>query len=252
MDLTVEEQRQLFHDLNNLGKKVPSGISFDFDSSNPINNFIKEVLIEERVLGAPVSEKDVTDWAKHDGAMARKDIVAVCAILFLNKTNAKTATPLHVTHMEEVARRFWERISAIPNFGEPQAKLRTVAAQPVMLKALAKLAYDFARGRKANQDHLERLLEGIDEIDFSHENAMWDYYVLTPEERARKLPGLDAYLPDDDGNRDIGSRDEAGRMRFGAKHNDIYPILGDMIRWRLDLPLRRADGIEEDDEAAAA
>jgi hypothetical protein len=27
-------------------------------------------------------------------------------------------------------------------------------------------------------------------------------------------------------------------MRFGNKHNDIYPILADMIRWKLDLPNR--------------
>jgi len=29
-------------------------------------------------------------------------------------------------------------------------------------------------------------------------------------------------------------------MRFGAKHDDIYPILADMIRWKLDLPNRNA------------
>jgi hypothetical protein len=31
-------------------------------------------------------------------------------------------------------------------------------------------------------------------------------------------------------------------MRFGAKHNDIFPILGDMIRWSLKLPSRQAEG----------
>ena len=28
-------------------------------------------------------------------------------------------------------------------------------------------------------------------------------------------------------------------MRFGAKHNDIFPIIGDMIRWKLGLLSRR-------------
>jgi hypothetical protein len=77
---------------------------------------------------------------------------------------------------------------------------------------------------------------------------MWDYYDLSPDERRRKLPGLSEYMPADDGNRDIGGRDEAGKMRFGAKHNDIFPILGDMIRWRLGLPSRHAEA----GEAAAA
>lgn len=28
-------------------------------------------------------------------------------------------------------------------------------------------------------------------------------------------------------------------MRFGAKHNDMFPILADMVRWATDLPSRR-------------
>jgi hypothetical protein len=27
-------------------------------------------------------------------------------------------------------------------------------------------------------------------------------------------------------------------MRFGAKYNDIFPILGDMIRWKVELSNR--------------
>ena len=46
------------------------------------------------------------------------------------------------------------------------------------------------------------------------------------------------YLPDiETGNRDIGSFDGKW-MRFGSKHNDIFPIIGDMIRWKLGLPSR--------------
>lgn len=239
--LDTEAQRQLFHDLNNLGKSVSAGMAFDFDNSNPVNLFIKGVLMDEGLLSAPISEKDITDWAKHDGSMARKDVVAVNSILFLNKTNPKGANPVQVEKMEETAREFWERVSAIPHFGENGAKLKTVAAQPVVLKALAKLAYDFAVGRKSDPSHLRRLLEGIDQIDFSHENPMWRFYDYDEEERERKLGGLSQYLPDDDGNRDIGSPDDAGKMRFGAKHNDIYPILGDMIRWDLQLPNRHED-----------
>jgi hypothetical protein len=241
LDLDAEQQRQLFHDLNNLGKAVSSSMAFDFDNSNPVNVFIKEVLVDEQLLGAPVAEKDIVDWASHDGSLTRKDLVGVNSILFLNRTNPKGATPVQVARMEHMARRFWAAVSAIPGFGEEQAKAKTVAAQPVVLKALAKLAYDFQAGRKADPENLQRLIRGIGEIDFSHDNPMWHVYELSPEERQRKVPGLDAYLPDDEGNRDIGGRDEAGRMRFGAKHNDIYPILGDIIRWKLGLPSRHDD-----------
>lgn len=238
--LDTEAQRQLFHDLNNLGKSVSASMAFDFDNSNPVNLFIKDVLIDDGVLDAPISEKDVTEWAEHNGSMARKDVVAVNSILFLNKTNPKSANPIQVERMTDVATRFWEAVSEIPNFGKPGAKLKTVAAQPVVLKALAKLAYDFAVGRQENSRHLEALLTGIRTIDFGHKNPMWRYYELDNGDRARLVPGLTDYLPDDDGNRDVGGTDEEGRMRFGAKHNDIYPILGDMVRWKLDLPNRHA------------
>ena len=57
-------------------------------------------------------------------------------------------------------------------------------------------------------------------------------------ERNKKFPGLIDYLPVSDGNRDMGARD-ADCMRFGAKHNDIYPLIGDMIRYKLQLPKRK-------------
>jgi hypothetical protein len=37
--------------------------------------------------------------------------------------------------------------------------------------------------------------------------------------------------------KDIGRFDQ-GKMRFGTAHNDIYPVIGDMIRWKLHLPPR--------------
>ena len=72
---------------------------------------------------------------------------------------------------------------------------------------------------------------------------MWRYYQLTLDDRKKwGLTSLAEYLPSDEGaNRDIGAYNETDHvMRFGAKHNDIYPILGDMIRWKLGLPSRKA------------
>ena len=33
---------------------------------------------------------------------------------------------------------------------------------------------------------------------------------------------------------------QGGDLRLGAKRADIYPIIADTIRWRLDLPNRNA------------
>jgi hypothetical protein len=189
-----------------------------------------------------VVEKDVTDWHEDTGALSRKDLVAVNAILFLNKSNIGGAPPPVVSPRTETAFRFWETVTQIAGFGEHGAKEKTVAAQPVVLKALAKLVYDFGfspRRGDHGDTHLETLLSGLTDIDFGHDNPMWRYYEMSDAERdAAGLTPLKSYLPAQDGaNRDIG-KFQGNVMRFGAKHNDIYPILGDMVRWRLGLPNR--------------
>lgn len=241
LGLEPMEERQLFHDLNRLGKKVDTSLALQFDSSNPINQFLKEELIEK--LGLEVGESDVKNWQDDEGKLPRKDLVSVNAILFLNRTNISSATPSSVEGKTEVAYRFWTAIQAIPGFGEDRAREKTVAAQPVVLKALAKLVFDFSfSNRRPENGSLltDKLLSEITDIDFGHDNKMWRYYDLTAEERQHHdLIGLEKYLPPDEGgNRDIGSF-QNGFMRFGAKHNDIIPLLGDMIRWKLNLPPRR-------------
>jgi hypothetical protein len=41
-------------------------------------------------------------------------------------------------------------------------------------------------------------------------------------------------------------------MRFGAKHNDIYPLLADMFRWKLELPSRHNKTLSHLQERIAA
>lgn len=241
LGLNVIEERQLFHDLNNLAKKVEKSLALEFDSSNPVNAFIKEELIERALV--KISPGDKVDWDKDDGGLTRKDIVAVNAHLLLNKSNINSATPATVQDRLSVAKSFWQVIVQIPGFGEVGAKAKTVAAQPVVLKALAKLTYDFAFGRFNDEVFLAKLLDSITDLDFNHDNPMWRYYELSNEEiTSNGLEGLEDYLPDNStGNRDTGSYEQStGWMRFGTRHNDIFPILGDMIRWKLGLPNRNS------------
>src|SRR5262245_52908144 len=159
-----------------------------------------------------------------------------------NKGNISGATPALIEPREPEVLRLWERIIEIPHFGANHAKEHTVAAQAVVLKALAKITYDlnFSNRKPENASELyEKFLEGIHSIDFSHRNPLWNYYGLNADERSdERLEGLENYLPPGDGaNRDLGGI-QGGFMRFGAKHNDIYPLLADMIRWELKLPSR--------------
>lgn len=246
LGLDIDQERQLFHDLNNLGKTVEGGLAYEFDNSNPVNRFIKEHLIGDGILTANVVESDNTgDWAKDEGVIARKDLVAINALLLLNKTTINGALPADINSKYDYGTRFWEAVAQIPGWGQAGAKKNTVAAQPVVLKSLAKLMYDFAYGRDQDPDHLERLFAAIEEgdIDFSHANPMWRYFEMTPEEKAGYCPNMaDAVTPEEAGiNLDLGSYDAAsGLMRFGPKHNDIQRHVGDMIRFKLGLPKRKA------------
>lgn len=246
LGLDIEQERQLFHDLNNLGKKVEKSLALQFDSSNPVNRYIKEVLMDD-ILGWDPIEKDIINWQNDTGQLTLKDLVSVNSHLFLNKTNISGATPLDVDPKKEIANRFWSAVTNIQYFGNDKAKLNTVSAQPVVLKALAKLTYDFAFSRRRTSDsaaHLEKLLSSIPAIDFSHLNPVWRYYELSSAEIAQhNLSALKDYLPSSDEgfNRDVGKYDSIAKtMRFGNKHNDIYPIIADMIRWQLSLPNRNA------------
>jgi hypothetical protein len=249
LGLNVEQERQLFHDLNRLGKKVDPSLALQFDSSNPITHFIKRNLIGD--LGIHVSDSEAKDWSEDTGALVLKDLVAINAIAFLNKGNIAGATPAVVEPREPAILDLWSRIVEIPEFGAQRAKEKTVAAQPVVLKALAKIAYDlnFSNRKPVDAEALwGRFLDAIPDVDFSHTNPTWRYYTMSREEREEVgLAGLAEFLPDDTGttaNRDIGGF-QGGLMRFGAKHNDIFPILSDMIRWRVGLPSRR-DGAPAD------
>ncbi|MCA8124723.1 DNA sulfur modification protein DndB [Burkholderia cepacia] len=241
LGLNVDQERQLFHDLNRLGKRVDTNLALNFDSSNAINLFIKERLIGQ--LGLKVEENDQKDWQSDNGALSRKDVVAINAILFLNKTNISGATPVLVTPKQEIAYRFWEAVSQIQGFGEERAKENTVAAQPVVLKALAKLVFDFAFSNRRGSDgeqNLEILFDKITDLDLSHSNPMWRYFEFSEDQRKEnRLESLSDWLPveDESVNRDLGAF-QGGFMRFGAKHNDIYPLIGDMVRWNLGLPSR--------------
>jgi hypothetical protein len=241
LGLDISQERQLFHDLNRLGKKVDPSMALQFDSSNPVTQFIKRQLVGD--LGMHMSDTEAKDWSEDNGSLVLKDAVAVNAIAFLNKGNIAGATPVVVEPREPTILRMWGQIRDIPDFGADRAKEKTVAAQPVVLKAIAKIAFDlnFSNRRPENGSELfELFLEKLPEIDFSHTNPMWRYYTMSAGERLDDgLQGLANYLPPDDGsvNRDIGAF-QGGFMRFGAKHNDIYPILADMLRWSTGLPSR--------------
>jgi hypothetical protein len=244
LGLTPIQERQLFHDLNKLVKKVPAGLALKFDTANPINQFVTEQLIETNLIH--VDESDQADWHKDTGAISRKDLIAINSFLFLGTGSEKKASPMDIEASKDIALRFWTQVKQIPNFGVPSSRTLTVAAQPVVLKALAKLTRQFLRTENGRQNAAD-LLNSIPKIDFSHTNRLWRYYQLKGTAEADSLKkdfaGLETYLPSDDEgyNRDIGAFDnQKNWFRFSPRTNDVVPILGDMFRWMVKGPSRHS------------
>lgn len=235
------EEQQLFFDLNSKGRKVVQSLAFQFDHTDPINSFVTKELIENEVLRFEPSDKDQPDWRKDDGRLARKDINNVTSLLCLGKTSSKNSTPALVENRMQFMLRFWEAINNIDNFGTEGAKTKTLAAQPVVLKALAKLANDLVYGHQniRDEDGYGTLLESIKsgKLNFSHDNEIWRALVMSYDERKVAFPGIEDYLHiPEDINLDAGIFDFNNNwMRFGNRHNDIFPRLGDVIRWQIKL-----------------
>ena len=72
------------------------------------------------------------------------------------KLSSKGFSPKDVSDYGPLAKKFWTVVQQIPGFGEPSSRSKTVAAQPVVLKGLARLAYDLALGSKADQNDIWR------------------------------------------------------------------------------------------------
>jgi hypothetical protein len=246
LGLKALQEKQLFHDLNNLTKKVEKSIANAFDASNPVNSFVRQVLEAEGLIKAPIAEKDdIHLWDRDNGSISRKDVVMACSLLFAGQTDTKKVQPGSVNHRHDLGRRFWRAISNVPHFGTPGSNKKTVLAQTVVIKALAQLVHTFAASREADSQNLERLLHALDtnKIDFSHQNPMWHIFEVPVEQREALCPGItDAITPPAAAlNLTVGNWNEANQIiRFGANSRDIQRHLGDVIRWSLGLPKRPA------------
>lgn len=240
LGLTVEQERQLFSDLNYLGLKVSKAQTLDYDRADPVNVLVHD-LIDDGIITFPVLKTDESDWHEGEGGQLRKDVQTITSFILLGKGSSKGAVPSIVDKNKGLAKKFWQTVQQAPGFGSKQSKTKTVLAQPVVLKAIAKLAHELGVGKKTVRDDegVKKLWESVSsgQIDFSHSNKIWSSLMLDQETRNRKFKGLGEYVFVPPGtNLDAGTVDpNHGWVRYGAKHNDIYRRIGDLTRFTIGL-----------------
>jgi len=157
-------------------------------------------------------------------------------------TRPLTASPKIVTERTKLAERMWSAINLIPNFGSKNHRTKTVAAQPVVLKGIANLVRELAPySRTKNAEDLIKLLNALDkgEIDFSHENKIWQALFLSSDKERSEKYGkeISKYVFVSPHTNLIAGefQEETKWVRFGSRHNDIYKRISDLIRYQLKL-----------------
>lgn len=244
LGLNKEQEQQLFYDLNANVRNVQKSYAYNFDHSDEINKFVEENLVlSDEILKFTPSQKDNSDWTDDSGVISRKDINNVTSLLCLGNTASKKATPAYMKSLEEYPIIFWKNISKIQGFGIEGAKTKTVVAQTVFLKALAKLSWELTYGHSKlrDRDGYEVFMKAIrtGTIDFSHKNKLWTTLMMEESERNKKYPNISDYLQiPKETNLEAGVIDSNGCIRFGSRHNDIFPRIADLIRFTLKLKPR--------------
>ncbi|WP_158620319.1 MULTISPECIES: DNA sulfur modification protein DndB [Corallococcus] len=230
--LTIEQEKQLFHDLNNLQKTVSTSQAQAFDQSNPINIFTHRLKSDPMFEGVSIVEEGRVDWDDPQW-MKLDSLNAVNARLFLNQTTISGATA-SVIEREEDAWAFWTAVTKIPGIFD---RGQSVAAQPALLKSIARVYFEILWGRKPEgREVAEKFLGRLPTIDFSHGNQLWNIENLG-DEKLSHYPKLLDYLPDNWRQKSIGGLID-GKLRFGSRHNESILVLPGIIRYLAELSPR--------------
>jgi hypothetical protein len=243
LGLKPDQERQLFHDLNNLGKKPDAALAQAFDLANPVSVYVRQHIEEKKLLGdIRISDAGSKKGSKNSDAtppsIYRDDLAVANALLFAGATNQATVTTQLVNPHVDYADRFWRIVASQPHFGT-QDPLITLLAEPVMIKGLATLAHNFHGSREKSPTLRDQLLTDLaaEKINFSPADPLWALYLKSDSERDAFDPTLNDYLTPDAGRKTYAViRD--GRYDFAANTRDIARYLGDLIRWKLKLPRR--------------
>ncbi len=249
--LDEAEEQQLFSDLNSRSKPLQSSLTQSYDQSDAI----AAVSRDKDIIRFPIAdESDAKSWTST--GLPLKDIIMINRLL-VHGANAKDATPQsQVDAKLSFIRRFWEVVQRIDG---PQQRTKTIAGQPVVLKALAKLGYDHAFGvpKLVDEDGLRTLYQAIQtkQLTFDHSDKLWLALFMNDQERAHEFgQDVNDYVHVTAQTKP-GEFDRLnGWVRFGTAHNDIYPRIGDLIRWKLRLKNRGAaeKSRQKENEASTA
>ena len=240
LGLTAQEEKQLFYYLNAKTLVVGKNLQHEFDQSNMINSYVAKL---EGSFIEKFSSKESTTWEM--GFPSRTELNGITGLLVGGALNAgDTLSPgLIVSRLDEIGDRFFDAVKSVKGFGQPDSKNKTLIAQQVVMKGIARLLFDclYAKGQSnTGPEHADMIIEVIKsgKLTFNHSDDFWQALFMDPEERKQKFPGIENYVHVKQGSGFLAGAMVNGQVRFGSNTNDIYRRIGDLLRYKLGLPPR--------------
>ena len=232
VNMSPDQERQLFHDLNALGKKMNITLALSFDKGNPVNQFSTRLCSMDWFTGEVVNTDNKKVEFDSPEYLSLRNLNYINALLFLNKTSINGATPTKVKPNEKSALLLWKEIVKISDYSD---RSKCIAAQTCMLKSITKLYYRHAFSRNAEDENQKKILDGLASIDFSIDNDFWNLTAWDEAYLKANHPKLlSDYLPDNWKDKPTGLIVD-GKFRFTSRHNDAMTILIPILQYLLGI-----------------
>lgn len=176
-NLSKHEQRKLFLDINSKSKKVSNSLAFQFDTRDPLNTMIKDLLSTERknrlsLLKIDQKSRIVRPHNKSWMSISRFNRFLSYFLFNTVKTSNKTALMLSNNYIETLTfvERYLENLLDVfpEDFGNVQKQL---LGHEALQNALAIASHEnfisWENGQLKVADHWEDMIEILGELDFS-------------------------------------------------------------------------------------
>jgi hypothetical protein len=170
LGLTIEEERQLFADMNNRARKVEHNIVTTFDASNPICSLVTDLRSKEATTASSEISMDKA--------------ISITSKIIGNNYKPKPCTPLFVRERANVAHDFWKSVTINKKNNPSNTNMLNSMG---ILKALATLLFRYNFAKTANESISSKLIDLIKNYNFDLKtNPVFKIQLLSDDELGKE------------------------------------------------------------------
>jgi hypothetical protein len=166
LGLNIDSERQVFHDLNNLGKNIEQSLVTSYDTSSPVSSLVREL-----------KEKDFCSVINR---ISLANAIMITSKLLTNRANSHGIAKSKVEDRKQLAYDFWSTISKVLKESKTETNMLNSLG---VLKALATLMFKYSFSKSKDVRIKEKLITLIETYDFDlATNPVFSIQVLSNDE----------------------------------------------------------------------